>query len=71
VLETPRIGLLVQSIGNSNSIKLSLIICSDRTKKTAKAVTLIDCGAEGEFIDWQYVHRNGIKTHELDKPIPI
>ncbi|KIK38081.1 hypothetical protein CY34DRAFT_42298, partial [Suillus luteus UH-Slu-Lm8-n1] len=32
---------------------------------------LIDCGAEGEFIDWQYVCRNGIKSHELDKPIPV
>jgi hypothetical protein len=71
VLETPRIGLLVQSIGDSNSIKVPLIIYSDRTKKTAEAAAFINCGAEEEFINWQYIRRNSIKIHELEKPITI
>ncbi|KAG2060496.1 hypothetical protein BDR06DRAFT_852338, partial [Suillus hirtellus] len=32
---------------------------------------LIDSGTEGEFIDWTFIHQNSIKSHELDKPIPI
>ncbi|KAG2054957.1 hypothetical protein BDR06DRAFT_1047425 [Suillus hirtellus] len=50
---------------------IPLTICSSKVKEIIEAATLIDSGAEGEFIDWTFIHQNSIKSHKFDKPIPI
>jgi len=32
---------------------------------------LIDCGADGEFLDAEYARRNNISTQKLSTPIPV
>jgi Retroviral aspartyl protease len=52
-------------------MRIPLTICSTKNPKTTEAAALIDSGAEGEFIDEEFVLKNDIRTHKLDKPIPV
>ena len=41
------------------------------THDTVQVKALLDSGATGLFIDRQFVHRNGLKTHILLVPIRV
>src|SRR5882757_5715177 len=68
---TVHIGLIVQSIGDSQSMRIPILIESTKSNKNAEAAALIDSGAAGHFIDWGFVRRNNIRTHDIDDPIEV
>src|ERR1700710_984751 len=71
--ETPdtSIGQIVSSVGDSNSMRISICIKSCKSNKTIEAAALIDSGAAGEFIDWGFVRKNLISTRSIPSPIVV
>jgi hypothetical protein len=67
-VESPHLGLLVQSVGDT--ISLPITIVSTKSDKSTEAKVLIDSGAEGEFIDWGFVCCNQIKLTISINPYP-
>ena len=64
------IGLIVQSVGDSQSMHIPISIESVRNKN-AKAKALINSGAAGYFIDWGFVRKNLIPTYSIPNPILV
>src|SRR5882757_5311019 len=52
-------------------MRIPILIESTKSNKNAEAAALIDSGAAGHFIDWGFVRRNNIRTHDIKDPIEV
>jgi hypothetical protein len=55
----------------SNSLYLRIEIESTETQRKQGIRALVDCGATGLLIDWEYAKSNRLPTRKLSRPIPV
>jgi hypothetical protein len=53
----------------SNSISVPVSIKCKQKYKNVETLSLIDCGAGGQFIDQNYVKKMGFSIQPLDQPL--
>ena len=56
---------------NKQSLYLPINIWSEQTSKPVAITTLIDSGAQGQFISHTLAEKHGYIQHPLPKPIPL
>ena len=52
-----------------NSISVPILINRDESKETIETLGLLDSGAGGQFIDQNYVRKEGFEIKKLNKPL--
>ncbi len=53
------------------SLDLTVELKTTDTGSEFRTNALVDSGATGSFIDSDFVHRNGISTRKLSRPVPV
>ena len=53
----------------TNSISVPILTKCKRENKTVKTLSMIDCGAGGQFIDQNYVKAKGFAIQKLEQPL--
>ena len=62
---------VVVSTPSSKSLVIKVGVQSTDTGEVKSGLSLVDCGATGQFMDRSYVERNRLTTRKLLCPIPI
>jgi hypothetical protein len=62
---------VVAATPSANSLDIKVEIVTTDTQETKSLKALLDCGADGLFIDWDYVWKNQLTTRALTRPIPV
>jgi gag-polyprotein putative aspartyl protease len=62
---------VVASTPSLNSLDIKVEIVTTDTLETKSVKALLDCGADGLFIDRDYVRKNQLTTRALTRPIPV
>ena len=65
------IDTLDEKEGRHRSLTLKIELQTTDTAETKSVTALLDSGATGMFIDWEYVKKSGFTTRTLSNPIPI
>jgi hypothetical protein len=68
-LEQKEISINGVRVYSTSQMKISIPISKCSTLKTTDVITLIDCGAEGKFVDSSIVDWSKVKC--LKNPIPV
>jgi hypothetical protein len=64
--------LVIASVEDKpSSLKLKVNIETTDTGEVKSLSSLVDSGATGNFIDWDYVRSNRLTTRRLSKPVPV
>ena len=61
----------IAATASARSLRLKVQLQTTDTGETHGAETLLDCGAQGEFLDTEFVAENKIPTRKLTAPIPV
>ena len=62
---------VIAATPSANSLDIKVEIVTTDTQETKSMKTLLDCGADGLFIDRDYVRKNQLTTRALTHPIPV
>src|SRR6266481_2921225 len=62
---------MVAATPSTNSLNIKVKIVTTDTQETKSVKALLDCRADGLFIDWDYVWKNQLTTRALTCPIPV
>ncbi len=62
---------VVAATPSANSLNIKVEIVTTDTQETKSVKALLDCGADGLFIDRDYVRKNQLTTRALTRPIPV
>jgi hypothetical protein len=62
---------VVASTPSANSLDIKVEIVTTDTQETKSLKALLDCGADGLFMDRDYVRKNQLTTRALTRPIPV
>jgi Retroviral aspartyl protease len=62
---------VVAATPSANSLDIKVEIVTTDTQETKSVKALLDCGADGLFIDQDYVRKNQLTTRALTCPIPV
>ena len=62
---------VVAATPSANSLNIKVEIVTTDTQETKSVKALLDCGADGLFIDRDYVRKNQLTTRTLTRPIPV
>jgi hypothetical protein len=62
---------MVAATPSMNSLNIKVEIVTTDTQETKSMKALLDCRADGLFIDWDYVQKNQLTTRALTCPIPV
>ena len=62
---------MVAATPSVNSLDIKVKIVTTDTQETKSVKALLDCGADGLFIDRDYVRKNQLTTRALTHPIPV
>src|SRR5882672_3313703 len=62
---------MVAATPSANSLNIKVEIVTTDTQETKSMKALLDCGADGLFIDRDYVRKNQLTTRALTRPIPV
>jgi hypothetical protein len=62
---------MVTATPSVNSLDIKVEIVTTDTQETKSLKALLDCGADGLFMDWDYVWKNQLTTQALTRPIPM
>ena len=61
----------ISAVGESNSLKLKVELETTDTSERKSVNSLVDSGANGEFIDWEYAKSCRFNLLKLTTPIPV
>ena len=67
----PRLTIASSDGGNSRSLEVEVVVETTDMGKTYMEPSLVDSGANGEFIDQEYVRKSNFTTCSLSVPIPV
>jgi transposase InsO family protein len=62
---------VVAATPSANSLDIKVEIVTTDTQETKSLKALLDCGADGLFMDRDYVRKNQLTTRALTRPIPV
>ena len=62
---------MVTTTPSANSLNIKVEIVTTDTQETKSVKALLDCGADGLFMDRDYVRKNQLTTRALTRPIPV
>jgi hypothetical protein len=62
---------MVAATPSTNSLDIKVKIVTTNTQETKSVKALLDCRADGLFIDQDYVQKNQLTTRALTCPIPV
>jgi hypothetical protein len=62
---------VVAATPSANSLNIKVKIVTTDTQETKSVKALLDCGADGLFIDRDYIRKNQLTTQALTRPIPV
>jgi hypothetical protein len=62
---------VVASTPSANSLDIKVEIVTTDTQETKSLKALLDCRADGLFMDRDYVRKNQLTTRALTRPIPV
>ena len=65
------INALDEAKDGRHSLTLKIELQTTDTGETKSVRALLDSGATGMFIDWEYVKENNFDTWKLSRPIPL
>ena len=65
------IDTLDEKEGRRRSLTLKIELQTTDMAETKSVTALLDSGATGMFIDWEYVKKSGFTTRMLSNPIPV
>ena len=67
----PRSYKIAVASPGSKSLKIPVQVQTTDTGEIHGVEGLVDCGADGEFLDSEFIKRNKIPTRQLVRPIPV
>src|SRR5712672_3605731 len=62
---------VVAATPSVNSLNIKVEIVTTDTQETKSVKALLECGADGLFIDRDYVRKNQLTTRTLTRPITV
>jgi hypothetical protein len=62
---------VVTTTPSANSLNIKVKIVTTDTQETKSVKALLDCGADGLFINQDYIRKNQLTTRALTCPIPV